>query len=228
MKEWEVIEGDALTVLRTMQDASVDAVITDPPYGIAYQSAWRIDKAARLPKIANDARPFVWWLYDAYRVTKDGGALVCFCRWDVQDAFKQAIQWAGYTVRSQVIWDRMDHGMGDLEGAFAPQHDVIWYATKGRVKLQGPRPMSVIRVRRLPADALAHPNEKPVPLMRALVRAVTKPGDLVLDCFAGTCSTGRGCLQERRRFVGIEIEPHYCNLGRERLDTRQTTMEFSA
>ena len=67
-----VITGDSLTVLRDMEADSVDMVITDPPYGIDYQSG-RKEKARRLAKIANDKAPFIWWIYDAARVVKRGG-----------------------------------------------------------------------------------------------------------------------------------------------------------
>lgn len=66
-----VITGDSLTVLRDMEADSVDMVITDPPYGIDYQSG-RKEKASRLAKIANDKAPFIWWIYDAARVVKRG------------------------------------------------------------------------------------------------------------------------------------------------------------
>ena len=67
-----VICGDSLTVLRQMADESVDMVITDPPYGIDYQSA-RKTKDRRLAKISNDKAPFIWWIYDAARVLKSRG-----------------------------------------------------------------------------------------------------------------------------------------------------------
>lgn len=67
-----VITGDSLTVLRDMEADSVDMVITDPPYGIDYQSG-RKEKASRFAKIANDKAPFIWWIYDAARVVKRAG-----------------------------------------------------------------------------------------------------------------------------------------------------------
>ena len=67
-----VITGDSLTVLRSMDDESIDMVITDPPYGIDYQSG-RKEKERRLAKIKNDKAPFIWWIYDAARVVKRGG-----------------------------------------------------------------------------------------------------------------------------------------------------------
>ena len=72
-----LINDDALTVLRQMQDDSIDFIITDPPYGVDFQSG-RVEKARRKDKIANDKSPFIWWLYDAYRVLTGGGGCPLF------------------------------------------------------------------------------------------------------------------------------------------------------
>ena len=101
--------------MRTLKNESVDCIITDPPYGIDYQSASR-----RFPKIANDSSPFIWWIYDAFRVLKSPGCMAVFTRWDVEDAFRRSLEIAGFRIKSQVIWDKQIHGMGDLKGAFAP------------------------------------------------------------------------------------------------------------
>jgi DNA modification methylase len=114
LKRVELILGDCREVMMGMKAESVDAVVTDPPYGIAYQSK-------NLAPILNDERPYIWWLADAYRITKRPGGLLCFCRWDVQEAFRFAIEIAGFKIRSQVIWDREAHGAGDTKKTFAPQ-----------------------------------------------------------------------------------------------------------
>lgn len=209
-KPWKLVFGDCLTGMRDLETGSADSVVTDPPYGIDYQSARRTDKTKRLEKIANDGKPFVWFLPEAYRVLRDGGCLVCFCRWDVQEAFRQAIEWAGFEVKSQVIWDRGAHGMGDLKAAFAPQHDVIWFAVKGKFAFPGQRPPSVVPTMRLGGEALLHPNQKPVELMSYLIRSVTPPGGLVVEPFAGSGSTMVAAVRDGYRVVGYELdETHY-------------------
>ena len=67
-----VICGDCMDVLRQIESETIDAVITDPPYGIDFQSNRPRSKtpADRFDKIANDKRPFIWWIYDAARVMK--------------------------------------------------------------------------------------------------------------------------------------------------------------
>lgn len=227
MADWQLYEGDCLEVMRTLPSESVDAVITDPPYGIDYQSGHRY-KLAELPKIANDERPFVWWLYDAFRVLKEGGAVLCFCRWDVQEVFRLAMEWAGFTIKSQVIWDRQSHGMGDLKAAFAPNHDVIWFGVKGRFEFPGKRPQSVVRSTRLSGLDLVHPNEKPVNLMRWCVESVTPKGGTVLDPFAGSGSTLVAAVENGYSAIGIELDANYCNVIRERMSQIQTTLPLEA
>ena len=213
----QLFHGDCLEAMRHLGDESVDAVVTDPPYGVSYQSARRTDASKRKPVIAGDAHPFIWFLYDAFRVTKEGGALVCFCEWRHQETFRMAIQAAGFTIKSQAIWDRDWHGMGDLSASFAPQHDVIWFATKGKFKFAGNRPKSVLRHRRVAAEALVHPTEKPVPLMESLVNSVCPVGGSVLDPFAGSGTTGVACANTGRQFIGIERDDKYFAIASERI-----------
>ena len=221
---WEILQGDCLEVINKIEPESIDACITDPPYGIDYQSAWRIDKSQWKPKIKNDKLPFIWFLYGAFKAVKEGGSLICFCRWDVQDAFKSAIEWSGFSVESQVIWDRGVHGMGDLKGSFAPRHDVIWFAVKGKFQFSGDRPMSVIKSKRVDPDKMLHPNEKPVGLMSYLVDAVTPRGGLVLDPFAGSGTTLLASEQMGRDSIGIEISEEYCETIKRRMANMQMTI----
>ena len=210
--------GDCLERMAEIEDGSVDAVITDPPYGISYQSAWRTDKSKWKPKIAGDKSPFIWFLRDATRALQDGGCLLCFCRWDVGEAFRLAIGWAGLTVRSQIVWDRMSHGAGDTAGSPAPQHDLIWYATKGRRVFHDKRPKSVVRAMRISGQQLIHPNEKPESLMGQLVASYAPPASLIFDPFMGSGTTGVACVNTGRNFIGIERDPGYFAIAEKRIN----------
>ena len=202
-----IIHGDSLTILREMETESVDAIITDPPYGINYVSQ-------KGESVKNDNAPFIWFLYDAYRVLKRGesgrGTLACFTRWDVQQTFIDAMQLAGFKVKSEVIWDKVYHGMGDTKAAFAPTHENIVFAIKGKFSFNGSGPKDIITVPKLSSNQMIHPTEKPVPLLASLIAAITKPGDLILDPFAGSGSTLVAAKKTGRRYIGIEMDDgHY-------------------
>ena len=210
-----LIRGDCMEVLPTL--GKFDAVITDPPYGVDYQSARKKDKAQWHDKIANDDQPFVWWLRDTARVIKPGGCLLCFCRWDTAEAFRLAIGWAGLIGQTQLIWDRVVHGMGDLTGRPGPQHDTIWFACKGKYVFPGERPTSVVRRQRVSGGDLKHPNEKPLALMRELVRDYVPPGGSVLDPFGGSGSTGAACLMEGMSSTLVEMDEAHHKTATSRL-----------
>ncbi len=220
MNTFQIHHGDCLEFLRTLPSGSVDAVVTDPPYGISYQSSW-VAKSERFDQIANDGQPYVWFLAEASRVIMDGGCLLCFCRWDTAEAFQLAIAWSGLDIAAQVVWDRVGHGMGDLAGCPGPSHDLIWFARKGNFKFHGKRPISVVRCARLSGDQIVHPNEKPVSLMRQLVDSYSPKDGTILDPFMGSGTTGVACMETGRNFIGCEIDVKYCEIARKRIHAAQ-------
>ena len=216
--------GDCIDIMRDMADKSVDAVITDPPYGINYQSAWRIDKNSRFPTIAGDVSLDFVWLAEAYRITKDNGCIFCFCRWDTEREFQTAITDVGFDLQSQVIWDRGVHGLGDLKRQFAPMHDNALFATKGMFSFPLHRPKSVYRIDRLSADKLEHPTQKPTGLMQRILLDVTATNHIALDPFMGSGTTGVACVQTGRNFIGVEIDPTYYTIAERRIHDAQQQM----
>lgn len=207
-----VITGDSLTVLRSMDDESVDMVITDPPYGIDYQSG-RKDQKRQGPVHLVDLR--------RRQSRETRGGVLCFARWDVQQTFMDALRLAGLTVKSVIVWDKKAHGMGDLKGSFAPRYEVIIFAAKGRFELPGKRPDDLIACAKVGNQSLIHPNEKPVELLEQLIEATTTPGALILDPFAGSGSTLVAAAKTGRQYIGIEIDEHYSQLAATRAAEHQ-------
>lgn len=218
--------GDCLEVMKSIPDKSVDAVITDPPYGISYQSAWRTDKDSRFDVLDGDGSVPVEWLSESYRVAKDNSCLFCFCRWDTQQTFYDAISKVGWNIKSQVIWDRGVHGLGDLKAQYAPMHDNVWFAIKGGYQFKHKRPKSVLRVDRLPASDLVHPTQKPASLMKTINNDLTSEGDTILDPFMGSGTTGVACVQTGRNFIGIEIDEGYFKIAEKRIKDAQQQMRL--
>lgn len=220
--ESRIIHGDCIEVMKGMEAESVDVILCDPPYGIDFQSNMRVDKSKRLRKIINDKTPFVAWTDGAFRVLKDGGCVLCFTRWDVESEFRRALDASGFKTKQQIIWDKCIHGMGDLHGDFGSQHENIIFATKGKFRFQGKRPTSVFRHQKIAPMHLVHPNEKPVTLLVDLVLAVSVPGQMVMDCFAGSGSTGIACAITGREYTMIEQDDQYYNLIVRRLNSMHT------
>lgn len=205
-----LIRGDCLDVGREIPCGVVDSCITDPPYGMSYQG-----KNNKRDPIANDKRPFIWWMHDAYRMLKSPGAMACFCQWKGQDDFKTAIRLAGFAVRSHVIWDRLNGGMGATHCTFAPRHDIVWFATKGRFRFPNGRPDSVLPYANVPTKQRVHSTQKPHDLMARLVRKLTPAGGIVYDPCMGSGSTGEAAIAAGYRFLGIELDPiNYANARR--------------
>ena len=214
----KIYAENCLDTMARMPDGFIDAIITDPPYGISYQSARRTDRTQWKAKLANDDRPYVEFLPEAFRVLKDQTPLIVFCEWRFQEVFRLAIQHAGFIIKSHIIWDREWHGMGDLQGSFAPSHDIVWFATKGRFLFPFHRPTSVLRFPRVSAEALEHPTQKPVDLIAYLIKVLTRENNLVYDPFMGSGTTAKAAHQLNRRWIGSEISEEYVELANKRLE----------
>lgn len=219
----DLMLGDCLSCMAELESGSVDAIVTDPPYGMGFQSN-RSKKGPRHAKIASDENVDARWISEAFRILRDGGCLLSFCDWRTSCEWRYHIELAGFKLKSQVIWDRMHHGMGDLSGAFAPQHDVIWYATKGRRVFVNGRPKSVIAVKRpSPSDDNGHPTCKPVSLMEYLIKAVDDGHTrTILDPFLGSGSTGVAAINLGINVIGCEIDEKYMSIAEGRIrDAKQ-------
>ena len=202
--------GDAMRLLPRLPDASVSLFLTDPPYGIGYSS--RTGET-----IKNDDAPFIWWMRESFRIAAPNAAMLCCCRWDVQEAFRLALGWAGWTVRSQIVWDRVHHGMGDTRRQFSPRHEVLWFATKGRWSFPARRPVSVVARANVHHTHRTHPCEKPVELAASLIAATTQLGDTVADPFCGSGWVGVACAQLGRSFWGCELDRDYARTASARI-----------
>lgn len=140
-----------------------------------------------------------------------------FCRWDVWFDFQKAAEDCGFRVKEQIIWDKMNHGTGDLRGSPGSRHEVALFLVKGRFLFHGKRPQTVLQHKKVPAARLLHPNEKPVSLMSALVESYCPPLGCVLDPFTGVSPVGIACINTNRSFIGIEMDEGYFEIAKKRI-----------
>lgn len=202
-----VIHGDCLEVLRTLPSASVDAVITDPPYGVRY-----LDRAGR--SIANDDDPttILGAFTDIGRILKPDSLCICFYGWNRIDAFFRAWREAGLRPIGHLVWTKTyASSVRFLEA----RHEQAYLLAKGNP----PRPTAPF------ADVqpweysgnFSHPTEKAVSILTPLVEAFAPQGGVVLDPFAGSGSTLVAAALTGRHYLGIELEGTYCQLAERRL-----------
>lgn len=212
-----LMQGDCLERMKEIESGSVDMILTDPPYGIDFQSQRKKDKTKWMPKIANDKKPFVGFLPEAARCLSESGCMIIFCRFDSWQEFADKCIEIGLKVKSQIVWDKMVHGMGDLRGATALQHELALFVTKGKFKFPHKRQKSIVKHMRVNPNEMMHPNEKPVSLMDDLISGYTTENQLVLDCFTGVSPVGVAAKNLNRSFIGIELDDKYFEIAKERI-----------
>lgn len=207
----DLIKGDCFILNNEIPDESIDLIVTDPPYGMSFQSGRRKNKHNEIENDDNlDWLPN--WFNQQFRVLKSDSHAYVFCSFHFIDKFKLSAEKSGFTVKNILIWHKNNHGSGDLTGDYAPQYEFILFLTKGRKQLNNGRHSNIIKCAKTGNEH--HPTEKPVNLMQFLIEKSSNRGDLVLDNFFGSGATAIACHNTGRRFMGHEID-------KERFDSAQ-------
>ena len=205
--------GDCLEIMPHIP--KVDLVLTDPPYGISWQSNWRADT---FDVLHNDNGFYPDWIKKTH--TK---ILYMFTRWDVLQKWIEAVEsFSVLKIKNVLVWDKLSHGAGDLN-SWAPTYEMIIYATEKPIKLKGKRPQNILKFWRVDAGAtgkssgkmLKHPTQKPDSLFVEIIKHHDK--GTTLDPFIGSGTTAVACQNLKRNFIGIEISETYCAIARKRL-----------
>lgn len=202
-----VLLGDCIKVLRELETGSIDCCIIDPPYGVLeeggihrYESGVHFDDS---PTVALDV--LKGSLTELRRVLKSDAHLYCFfgIKWFTET--KQAFFDAGFTIDPiPLVWVKTTNSMVDFEHRYSNIWEPIFFYTNKQRRLAPGRHDNVFHYSSVFAGDRSNIAEKPIGLLRELILNSTKPGDLVLDCFAGSGSTGEAALREGRRYLLIE------------------------
>ena len=203
--------GDCLEIMPML--GAVDAVVTDPPFGMCFVSGRRKFDTKHIP-IANDEnQDFLKWVCDIHV----SHSKYIFCRWDNLKDIQQP--------KSCITWVKNNHSMGDLEHEHARQTELcLFYPGKDHF-FPNKRPNDVIFCDRTGNNF--HPTEKPVDLMGVIIGNTS---GVIVDPFMGSGSTGIASAKFGRKFIGIEIEEKYFDIACKRISDayKQPDMFVSA
>lgn len=214
-----IYQMDCLEGMQLLPDDSIDLVVTDPPYLINYRSNRRV-KNEKFKHITNDVDShdlIKKYLAECYRILKNDTAIYVFCSWHNVDFFKTEFE-RHFKLKNIIVWNKNNHGSGDLKGAYAPKHEFVLFGHKGRSILREKRMPDVIDCDKVPSLKLTHPTEKPIELLSKFIKNSSDEGGIVFDGFAGTGSTLVASAKLNRNFIGFEIEPEYVRIANQRLE----------
>jgi len=229
----QIITGDAIQVMRKLPDASVDLIITSPPYNLK-NSTGNGMKDGRGGKWANAAlmngyeahddnmpyEEYVEWqrecLNEMLRLIPDTGAIFYNHKWRVQAGLLQDRSdiVSGMPVRQIIIWKRSG-GFNFNPGYFLPTYEVIYLIAKKRFKLaKGANRFG--DVWEFPQEMKnKHPAPFPVKLVERIIASTT--AQVVLDPFMGSGTTAVAAVNLGRSYIGIELSEQYCEMARDRI-----------
>lgn len=211
--ENQIIEGDCTKVLPQLPRDSIDLVVTDPPYGVRYT-----DRYGRTVANDDDLGPVLGAFGEVYRVLKQDSFCISFYGWNRVDEFFRAWRAAGFHPVGHLVWRK---SYASNRSFLEARHEQAYLLAKGR-PAKPAQPIADVREWEYTGNR-AHPTQKAPSILRPLIEAFSKPGDLVLDPFSGSGSTAIAAVQTGRRFLGIELELHYCELARAALGQEQAS-----
>ncbi|MGQ0661824.1 site-specific DNA-methyltransferase [Sphingosinicella sp.] len=243
-----IIQGDCVAAMKHLPDACVDMVFADPPYNLqlggdlfrpegsrvdAVDDAW--DKFDTFQAYDDFTRA---WLAEARRILKPNGTLWVIGSYHNIFRVGAALQDAGYWILNDIIW-RKSNPMPNFRGTrFTNAHETLIWASRSedsrytfnyramkalndelQMRSDWVIPICAGAEREKQDGAKAHPTQKPEALLYRVLLASTKPGDVVLDPFFGTGTTGAVARRLGRAWIGIEREGRYIEVARARIQS---------
>ena len=243
----EILLGDSLELLASLPDRSVDMVFADPPYNLQLSGELRRPNDSRVDGVEEDWDKFdgfmsydrfTWkWLDECRRVLKDDGTLWVIGSYHNIYRVGATLQDLGYWILNDVVWVKTNP-MPNFRGRrFTNAHEtLIWCARSAaskytfnyeamkalnddlQMRSDWVMPICTGHERLKNADgAKAHPTQKPEALLHRAILAATNPGDIVLDPFFGTGTTGAVAKKLGREYLGLEQDPNYVSIAHKRL-----------
>ena len=211
--------------MKSIKDNSIDLIVTDPPYGINFTKGY---KSGSKELVHGDDGFSVMVFVDELmrefnRVLKPNSAVYIFTRFDVYPYWWLKMK-NHFDTKNQIIWFKGGGGMGDLKGNFSFNYESIIYATNGKHQIRGKRDGSVWQIGKCKQEY--HETQKPVDLLRKIILHSSDKDMTVLDPFMGSGSTGIACIEEERKFIGIEMVKKNYEIAEARLAKKIIEKDF--
>jgi site-specific DNA-methyltransferase (adenine-specific) len=201
--------GDCIDVMAYMPTASVDFILTDPPYLVNYR-----DRSGR--SVANDGGDGSWLkpaFRQMYRLSRPDSLCVSFYGWNKVDLFMDAWKSAGFAIVGHIVFRK---SYASTSRFLSYRHESAYLLAKGRPALPA-QPVPDVLDWQYSGNRL-HPTQKPVQPLKTLISAFTRPGDIILDPFCGSGSSLAAAQELNRRYIGIELDPGHHRTARVRLN----------
>ena len=223
----KLINGNAIDFMKTLEDESVDLIVTDPPYkvtarGNAGNSGGMMQsKLSMQGKIFkhNDIKP-IEYIPEFYRLLKDGShCYIMTNHVNLQEMLNTATK-CGFRFIKSLIWNKGNKIMGQF---YMSQFEYILFFRKGKgKKINKCGTADILNVPNKKTKGEdgknIHDTEKPVELMKILIENSSQEGELVLDPFLGVGATAMACKELNRDYIGIELDEKYYNIACKRVN----------
>lgn len=216
---FQLTRGDAVEWLRTLPDESIDLVITDPPYeslekhrAIGTTTRLKHSKASSNDwfEIFPNTR-FPELFAQVYRVLKRNTHFYLFCDPETMFVAKPLAEDAGFKFWKPIVWNKLRIGMGYH---YRAKYECILFFEKGKRKLNN---LGISDIIEAPRIIGGYPAEKPPQVSSVLVEQSSQPGELVIDPFMGSGSTGVAAISNGRHFMGNDLCAEAVDITRARL-----------
>lgn len=229
MKDFELWQGDCLELMKQIPDESVDLVVTDPPYKIVQGGC--TNKAVRLSGAENEKLcsgtifnnndiTFSQWIPIVFQKLKNGTHCYIMCNdRNLQEVLNVGGK-AGFKLQNILVWKKSRHTPNRYY--LKNCEFIVMFRKGGARNINEMGTFSVLEVDNVPKKK--HPSEKPVDLMGILIRNSTNNNEIVLDPFMGSGSTGVACVNTNRKFIGIELDPKYFAIAKDRIESVGVTV----
>jgi modification methylase len=241
-----IIHDDCVAAMAELPDASIDMIFADPPYNLQLGGDLFRPEGSRVDAVDDDWDKFAdfadydrftrAWLAEARRILKADGTLWVIGSYHNIYRVGAAVQDLGYWILNDIIW-RKSNPMPNFRGTrFTNAHETLIWASRSedsrytfnyramkalndelQMRSDWVIPICAGGERVKEGGVKAHPTQKPEALLYRVLLACTDPGDIVLDPFFGTGTTGAVARRLGRRWIGIEREQRYIEVAQGRI-----------